>query len=126
MKKKLDFVTNSSSCAFIFIGWVLDTGDRANEIIKEHMEIFGNKEYDSDLRGYENLNEVYNGKVDITLGDGENGLPEDKLCIGMTKTLYDDDYEPHEYSIQDVLDLDPKLSEVFHPDDIKIISGMGT
>ena len=42
MKRKLDFVTNSSSCAFIFIGWVVDTGDRINEIVKEQMEIFWN------------------------------------------------------------------------------------
>jgi hypothetical protein len=124
MKKKLDFVTNSSSCAFIFIGWVLETGDKINEIVKENMEIFGSNEYDPELRPYENLNEIYNGKVDITLGDSENGLPENKLCIGMNVRIHDDDYESHEYSIQDVLDIDPKLADTFHTDDIRIISGM--
>jgi hypothetical protein len=123
MKRKMDFVTNSSSCAFIFIGWVLETGERVNEVVKEQMEIFGTKEYDPDLRSYENLMEVYDGKVDITLGDGENGLPDGKLCIGLNVRIHDDDYESHEYSIQDVLDIDPKLADTFHTDDIKIISG---
>lgn len=125
MKKKLDFVTNSSSCAFIFIGWVLDTNGKTTEIIKEQMEIFGSNKYDPELRGYENLMEVYNGKVEMTLGDGENGLPHDKLCIGMIQTIQDDDYEPRVYTIQDVLELDDKLSEVFDPKEIKIISGVG-
>jgi hypothetical protein len=124
MKKKLDFVTNSSSCAFIFIGWVLDTGDKVNEIVKEQMEIFGTKEYDPALQNYENLYEVYDGKVDITLGDGENGLPDNKLCIGMSKRIHDDDYETHEFTIQDVFDIDDKLAESFDAKDIKIISGM--
>ena len=124
MKRKLDFVTNSSSCAFIFIGWVIDTGDRINEIVKEQMEMYGNAKYDPELNNFENLYEVYDGKVNITLGDGENGLPNDKLCIGMTTRIHDDDYESHEYTIQDVLDIDDKLSENFDSKDIKIISGM--
>ena len=124
MKRKLDFVTNSSSCAFIFIGWVIDTGDRTNKIVKEQMEIFGSKEYDIKLNNFENLYEVYDGKVDITLGDGENGLPVNKLCIGMSNRIHDDDYESHEYTIQNVLDIDDKLAECFDPKDIKIISGM--
>jgi len=124
MKKKLDFVTNSSSCAFIFIGWVIDTGDKTDEVIKEHMDIFGSNEYDPELTGYENLNEVYKGNVCMTLGDGENGLPNGKLCIGMTDSISEDHYESQQYSIKDLLKLDPKLSEVFDPDDIKIISGM--
>ena len=124
MKRKLDFVTNSSSCAFIFIGWVLDVGDKEKEIVKENMEIFGTKEYDPELKPYENLMEVYDGKVDITLGDSENGLPQDKLCIGMTVRINDDDYESHEYCINDLLEKDDKLAECFHTDDIKIISGM--
>jgi len=124
MKRKLDFVTNSSSCAFIFIGWVIDTGDKINEIVKEQMEIFGSKEYDTELNNIENLYEVYDGKVDISLGDDENGLPVNKLCIGMSKRIHDDDYEIHEFSIQDVLDIDDKLADTFHTDDIRIISGM--
>ena len=123
MKRKLDFVTNSSSCAFIFIGWVIDPGDRTNIIVKEQMEIFGSKEYDTELNNTENLYEVYNGKVDISLGDGENGLPDGKLCIGMSKRINDDDYETHVFSIQDVLDIDDKLADTFHIDDIRIISG---
>lgn len=123
MKKKLDFVTNSSSCAFIFIGWIIETGDRTTEVVKEHMEIFGSNDYDLELNDYENLNEVYDGKVSITLGDGENGLPDGKLCIGMTQIIHDDDYETHILSIKDVFDLDSKLADTFHPDDIKIISG---
>ncbi len=124
MKRKLDFITNSSSCAFIFIGWVIDTGDKINEIVKEQMEIFGTNKYDNDLNNFENLYEVYNGKVDISLGDGENGLPNNKLCIGMSTRIHDDDYESHEYTIQNVLDIDNKLAECFDPKDIKIISGM--
>lgn len=125
MKRKNDFVTNSSSCSFIFIGWVIETGDREIEVVKENMEIFGTNEYEPGLRTYENLNEVYNGKVDITLGDSENGFPDGKLCIGISDSISDDDYEPCEYRIKDVMDRDPKLAELFNPDDIKIITGTG-
>ena len=124
MKRKLDFVTNSSSCAFIFIGWVIDPGDRTNIIVKKHMEIFGSVKYNPELNNFENLYEIYDGKVNISLGDSENGLPDGKLCIGMTTRIYDDDYESHEFTIQDVLDIDDKLVEIFDPKDIKIISGM--
>jgi len=126
MKRKLDFVTNSSSCSFIFIGWVVDPGNRTNIIVKEQMEIFGTKEYDPELNNIENLYEVYDGKVDITLGDSENGLPENKICIGITNRIYDDDdFESHEYTIQDVFNIDEKLSKHFDVKDIKIISGVG-
>lgn len=125
MKRKSDFITNSSSTSFIFIGWVIDPGDRVKEIVKEQMEIFGSEEYDPELKPYENLMEVYNGKVSITLGDGENGLAEDKIFIGINNSISDDDYEPCEYSIKDVMDIDPKLAECFNSNDIKIITGMG-
>ena len=125
MKRKGDFVTNSSSCAFIFMGWVVDTGDREIEVVKENMELFGTNEYDPELRPYENLMEVYNGKVNMTIGDGENGFPDGKLCIGISESVSDDDYEPCEYSIKDVMDRDPKLAELFDQNDIKIITGIG-
>jgi hypothetical protein len=124
MKRKLDFVTNSSSCSFVFIGWVIDASDKTIEIVKENMDIFGTNEYDPKLRPYENLNEVYNGKVSITLGDGDNGLIEGNLCIGLTIHIREDDFEPHIYTIQDLLNIDDKLTECFDPKDIKIISGM--
>ena len=118
MKKKLDFVTNSSSCAFIFIGWVTDS------TVQEMMEKFGTNKYDHELNETENLYEVYNGKVSISIGDYENGLPEDKVCIGICNRIHDDDYESHEYSIDSLMKIDKRLVENFNPKDIKIISGM--
>ena len=120
MKKKLDFVTNSSSCAFIFIGWEIE---KKENTLKELTKKFG-YEWDDECNDYENLHEYYNGDVGIKFGDGENGLAEGKIFIGIHNTLDDDSWGSENYTIEDVYKLDDKLKEMFKLEDIKIISGM--
>jgi len=121
MKRKLDFVTNSSSCAFVFIGWKLEqtveNSIRVANIFDINTQITDKPE--------EVLEEVGDQILDIYYGDlGEQGLKSDHIYIGITHDINQDDpYEfPIESSTEDLFE-DKVLSE-FKKENIKIITGI--
>jgi len=122
MKQKTDFVTNSSSCSFIFVGWIFNKEEGK---VKELMEMFGSK-YDPEFSDSENIYEVYeidnNNGPDIVIGDYDNGLNEDKIYVGNHNRVSEDD--TMELSIQDIIDSNKEVKdkEGFDPKDIKIVS----
>jgi len=120
MKKKSDFITNSSSCSFIFVGWSVD---KKENTVKEMMEKFGIKKWDPELSEWENLYEVYNGDVSIEAGNEENGLSEDKVYIGYYKENHDDNYDTEEIPLKYVLKMKDKVGDEFNVEDIVIATG---
>ena len=124
MKRKLDFVTNSSSCAFIFIGWKLD---QTLENVMKLNDVF---KLGVDIKNDSNIEEILSelGEkegIDILWGElGEEGLESDCIYFGFHNWSSSDDYEAQELDIN-LSDLKPEtMDPEFSMDKIKVITGM--
>jgi len=121
MKRKLDFVTNSSSCAFVFIGWKLEqTVDNAMRIAN----LFNINTQVSD-NPIEIMEDIGDQILDIQYGDlGEQGLKSDHIYIGISNDInIDDPYDfPIESSIEELFE--DKVLDEFKKENIKIITSI--
>mgnify|MGYP006863447115 CR=1 FL=1 len=121
MKRKDDFVTNSSSCAFIFIGWKLEENmDNAMRIADL---------YNVDTKNIDNtedvLQEVGEQGVDIYFGDhSEDGFESNHIYIGKIKDIDTDD--PYDVGMDQGIteNFETKLIDEFGADKVRIVVGM--
>ena len=88
VKQKSNFVTNSSSCAFIFIGWKMDLSKENAIKVAQALQVEYNK-FDDTEDILESISQ--SDKTFIRWQDNnEDGLEADVLYIGHYQTIYDD------------------------------------
>ena len=121
MKRKLDFVTNSSSCAFVFIGWKLEqTMDNAMKIANLYNINTQVSDNPIDI-----MEDVGDQVLDIYYGDlGEQGLKSDHIYIGITHNI--DVEDPYEFPIENSTEelFDDNILDEFKMEKIKIITSI--
>ncbi len=121
MKRKADFITNSSSCAFIFIGWKLEqTTENAMKIA--NLYNINTQVGDSPI---EIMEDVGDQVLDIQYGElVEQGLKSDHIYIGISHDIDEDD--PYEFPIENSAEslFDDKVLGIFKKEDIKIITSI--
>ncbi len=121
MKRKLDFVTNSSSCAFVFIGWKLEqTVENAMRIA--NLYNINTQVGDSPIEIMEDIGDQV---LDIQYGDlEEQGLKSDHIYIGISHDI--DQVDPYKFPIENSIKelFEDKILNEFEKENIKIITSI--
>lgn len=125
MKAKKDFVTNSSSCSFIFLGWKVDIKDA--ELMEKLCISFNVDPSDKSLTevAEEISNEAY-GKIDCCeVGDYENGFEDGFIYIGVKADTDEDGTEMKLSEVKDeVKNCGAMETGLFNMDDVVLIGGV--
>ena len=122
VKQKSDFVTNSSSCSFIFVGWKMELSIENAMTIANVMKIEYLKE--SDIEDIlDSIDDILNHcGIDIKYGDlSENGLESNMIYIGHYQTI-DENYDTNEVDISKAIP-NEGLIDTFGLKNLKIITG---
>lgn len=120
MKIKADFVTNSSSCSFIFVGWKLDQTLENSRILGEALDIDISEGQDAIdiLRGIEEYRNLF-----IYFGDDEEtGLESEKIYIGYRSKIDGDDPTSEDAAIVDIIN-NKRLVKTLGIKNIRVITG---
>lgn len=120
MKIKADFVTNSSSCSFIFVGWKLDQTLENARILGEVLDIDISEGQDTIdiLRGIEKYRNLF-----IYFGDDEEtGLESEKIYIGYHTRIDDEDPTSEDAAIVDIIN-NKRLVKALGIKNIRVITG---